>query len=187
MQIAKTSAYVLPNKDDGTMEIDMIRSALRSETDIHQPRTRLICLENTHNLCGGTVLPRGYVAQVRQLCVGRDVAIHMDGARLLNASVADGQSVAELLADVDSVTLCLSKGVGAPVGAVLGGKQAFIDECVTVSCTIIVCSELEIYANLSAAACARRACSLRQRLSHCGRCAIDCASITNTRSWCGAV
>jgi threonine aldolase len=104
-----------------------IRAAARPD-DPHRPRSRLLVLENTHNMAGGRVLDaagmRVRVAAARDL----GLAVHVDGARLANAAVASNCTASELVAGVDSVSLCFSKGLGAPVGSVLAGGEAFIRE-----------------------------------------------------------
>ncbi len=115
----------LPNQPDGTLEIEAIRAAIREE-DEHHPITRLISLENTHNRCGGVALSVEYTRQVRALADEFGLVLHLDGARLFNAAAALGVSARELAEPADSVTVCLSKGLCAPVGSVLCGSEAFI-------------------------------------------------------------
>jgi threonine aldolase len=117
----------LPNQPDGTLDLAQIEAAIRPE-NVHMPRTRLICLENTHNRCGGAVLSPEYCDAVGQLAKRHSLSVHLDGARLFNAAVALGVEVRELARSVDSVTFCLSKGLSAPVGAILCGEAAFIAE-----------------------------------------------------------
>jgi len=117
----------VPNQPDGTLDLDDIEAAIRGENP-HYPRTRLICLENTHNRCGGAVLRPEYMAAVRRIADRHGVAVHLDGARIFNAAVALGLPASELTKDVDSVTFCLSKGLSAPVGSVLCGSADFIYE-----------------------------------------------------------
>lgn len=118
---------VLANEADGSLAIDKIEAAIRAE-NVHFPRTRLICLENTQNKCGGRVLSPQYTAEVGQLAQRHGLKLHLDGARIFNAAVALGIDVKRLCADVDSVSLCLSKGLAAPVGSVICASQAFISE-----------------------------------------------------------
>lgn len=115
----------IPNQPDGTLALDDIRAAIRPD-DAHYPITRLISLENTHNRCGGTVLPVEYTLQVRALADERGLSMHLDGARLFNAAIALGKPARELAAPFDSVTFCLSKALCAPVGSVLCGSREFI-------------------------------------------------------------
>lgn len=115
----------IPNQPDGTLALDDIRAAIRPD-DAHYPITRLISLENTHNRCGGTVLPVEYMLQVRALADEWGLSMHLDGARLFNAAIALGKPARELAAPFDSVTFCLSKALCAPVGSVLCGSREFI-------------------------------------------------------------
>ena len=119
--------HPLPNLPDGTLDIDRLRRAIRNPTDIHQPPTRLICLENTHNRCGGVVLPPSYTEAVAELAHDAGARLHLDGARLFNASVATGIPAASLARGADSVMVCLSKGLGCPVGSILCGDRRFIE------------------------------------------------------------
>ena len=119
-------AHPLPNQSDGSIRLEDIRNGIRGE-DIHDPITRLVLLENTHNHCGGTVLGPDYLTQVGQLAHENGLYFHMDGARIFNAAAALGVEAAELAAPTDSITFCLSKGLCAPVGSVLCGSRAFID------------------------------------------------------------
>jgi len=102
-----------------------IRSAIRDE-NIHFPTTRLLCLENTHNRAGGTVISPEKMGELAEAARERGVSIHLDGARIFNAAVALGVDVKELVRDADSVMFCLSKGLGAPVGSILAGTREFI-------------------------------------------------------------
>jgi threonine aldolase len=115
----------LPNQPDGTLDLEQVRQAIR-EDDPHEPVTRLICLENTQNRCGGVVLSPAYTRQVADFAHARGLSVHLDGARLFNAAAALGVPAVELTAPVDSVTFCLSKGLCAPVGSVLCGSKEFI-------------------------------------------------------------
>jgi threonine aldolase len=115
------------NQRDGTLRLDDIRRAIRPE-NIHYPRTRLIALENTHMLANGAPLPPEYLKQVRAVADEHGLKIHTDGARIFNAAVALHVPVAELAHDSDSVEFCLSKGLSAPVGSLLVGREEFIAE-----------------------------------------------------------
>ena len=119
--------HTLPNQPDGTLRLEDIKAAIRPENP-HHPRTRLICLENTHNRCGGAVLTPEYSDSVGELARRHDIAVHLDGARVFNAAVALGVDVRELTRSADSVQFCLSKGLSAPVGSLLCGTEAFIAE-----------------------------------------------------------
>jgi threonine aldolase len=117
----------LPNQPDGTLVLEDIRAAVRPDDD-HQPVTRLIALENTHNRCGGVALSAEYTRAAGRLAREHGLRLHMDGARIFNAAVALGVSPRELAEPVDSITFCLSKGLCAPVGSVLCGSRTFIQE-----------------------------------------------------------
>ena len=118
-------SHQLKNQDDGTLALDDIRNAIRTE-NVHFPRTRLICLENTHNRCFGFPLHLDYLHSVRSIADENALKLHVDGARLFNAAVALGISVEELCGPVDSTTFCLSKGLSAPVGSLVCGNTGFI-------------------------------------------------------------
>jgi threonine aldolase len=115
----------LPNRPDGTLDLEDIRRAIRPD-DPHQPITRLVSLENTHNRCGGVALSVEYTRAVGELCRQHGIRLHLDGARLFNAAAALGVPASALAGPADSVTFCLSKGLSAPVGSLLCGSQAFI-------------------------------------------------------------
>ena len=110
---------------DGTLDLDEIRHAIRPDNE-HCPVTRLICLENTQGGVMGAPLPVSYVRQVSAIAREHDLKLHVDGARLFNAAAALGVSARELVEDADSISICLSKGLCAPVGSVIVGSRAFI-------------------------------------------------------------
>ena len=114
----------LDNAADGTIPLPAIEAAVKPN-DTHFARTRLIALENT---IGGKVLPAGYSAAVREVADARGLALHLDGARLWNAAVKQGVPPRTIAQDFDSVSVCLSKGLGAPVGSVLCGGRDFVKE-----------------------------------------------------------
>lgn len=117
--------HPLPNLPDGSLDLAQVEAAVRGD-DEHFPITRLICLENTHNRCGGTPLAPSFVSAVADLARSRGLRLHVDGARLWNAAVALDRAPAELVAEADSVSCCLSKGLAAPVGSVVAGSADFI-------------------------------------------------------------
>jgi threonine aldolase len=117
----------LPNQPDGTLTVSDIEGAIRPD-NVHFPRTRLIVLENTHNLCGGHPLDIDYMTAVGDVARRHGLKIHVDGARFFNAAVSLGVPAAKLAAEADSVSFCLSKGLGAPVGSVVCGSRDFISE-----------------------------------------------------------
>jgi threonine aldolase len=112
----------------GILTADQIRPAVRPD-DIHIPPTRLICLENTHNRAGGVVYPIEEIRRINTLAGEKGIRMHLDGARLFNASVASGVPVRDYAVLFDSVSICLSKGLGAPVGSMVAGGRDFIDRC----------------------------------------------------------
>ena len=112
----------IENAPDGSLPLDKIEAAIKPD-DIHFAPTRLLALENT---IGGKVLPQSYVADAVALARRHGLATHLDGARIVNAAVASNRSVKELAEGFDSVSVCLSKGLGAPVGSVLVGDEALI-------------------------------------------------------------
>jgi len=112
-----------------SLDVDDIRTAYREDNDDHYAKTALICLECTHNIMGGVPLPKSYIDEVGRVAHSEwnvRVPVHIDGARIMNASVALGTPVSELCASVDSISICLSKGLGAPLGTVLVGEEEFI-------------------------------------------------------------
>jgi threonine aldolase len=115
----------LPNQPDGSLALEDIRSAIRPD-DPHDPISRLVCLENTHNRCGGTCQSVAYTREVAAFAHERGLKVHLDGARIFNAATALGVPAKALAEPVDSVTFCLSKGLCAPVGSVLCGTKEFI-------------------------------------------------------------
>ncbi len=107
---------------DGTLDLDKVAAKIKPD-DFHHPRTRLLCLENT---TGNKVLPLSYQARAAEFARSRGLAIHLDGARIYNAAVRDGVDVREIAVHYDTVSVCLSKGLGAPVGSLLCGPAEFI-------------------------------------------------------------
>jgi threonine aldolase len=115
----------VPNQKDGTLALDDIRASIRTE-DVHHPITRLICLENTQNICGGVPLTVEYTRQVSDVARENNLSLHIDGARIFNSAVAQNVDVKELVTPADSVMFCLSKGLVSPVGSMLVGTEKFI-------------------------------------------------------------
>ena len=118
----------IEHEADGTLPLAKIAAAVKPHgpgLGAHYPRTKLLALENTW---GGRVLPAAYVADAAALARSKGLAVHLDGARAFNAAVASNTSVAEICKPFDSVSLCTSKGLGAPVGALLVGSQELIDK-----------------------------------------------------------
>lgn len=111
---------------DGTWDLDQLRAAFRPD-DYHQPITELVTIENTHSPSLGRPLSAAYTADVATIAHAQGVPLHVDGARLWNSVVAQGTTAAALLAEADSATFCLSKGLGCPVGSVVVGEPEFIE------------------------------------------------------------
>jgi len=117
----------LPTDHQGRMDSQAIERAVRSDNP-HLPRSRLVMLENSYGSRGGYPLPPEYFAEIGDVAARHGLAIHLDGARIFNAAVALERPAAELTADVDTITFCLSKGLCAPVGSVLCGSREFIHQ-----------------------------------------------------------
>jgi threonine aldolase len=111
----------------GAFTADDVRKVIRPRL-YYMPRTRLICVENTHNRAGGTIYPIELVREISDLARNEGIMLHLDGARLWNACVETEIRPAEYASYFDSVSVCLSKGLGAPVGSVVAGSARFIDE-----------------------------------------------------------
>jgi threonine aldolase len=118
--------HVVPTEPSGELPLSALSGAVRDIDDSHEAITRLICLENTHNRCGGVALSTDYMAAVQRFAHERGLLVHLDGARIFNAAVALGVDAREITRHVDSVQFCLSKGLAAPVGSILAGDAAFI-------------------------------------------------------------
>lgn len=118
-------SHQVPNQADGSLALGDILAAIRSD-DPHNPITRLVVLENTHNRCGGVYQTAAYTRAAGDLAHQHSISLHLDGARIFNAAAAQGLLAKELTSPVDSVTFCLSKGLCAPVGSVLCGSKDFI-------------------------------------------------------------
>lgn len=115
----------VPTVEDGSLDPLDVEASIRPENQ-HFPQTALVCMENTHNLTGGRPLGPGRIGAVAKVAEAHELPMHLDGARLFNASVALGLEAKELAGPFDSVTFCLSKGLSCPVGSVLCGSEEFI-------------------------------------------------------------
>jgi threonine aldolase len=131
-QFGGVSMRTVRNNADGSMPLVEVRAAIREHDACgHEPITRMIAVENTHNAAGGAVLPASFMAKLARLCA-RDreelerIPIHMDGARIWNAIAASKATPASIAEHADSLSVCLSKGLGAPAGSVLIGPKALI-------------------------------------------------------------
>lgn len=130
-QFGGISCHTLPNAFDGTFDITAVESNIRPN-DFFSTSTDLIAVEDTHNDCGGKVLPPKFVERLSLLCKSYKIPLHVDGARIWNAAVARKVSVAEVVQRIDSVSACLSKGLGAPVGSVLLGQNDYIEQAIRI-------------------------------------------------------
>lgn len=119
--------HPLTNQDDGTLDPNDILQGI-SPRDDHFAPTRLLAIENTHNVAGGRPLDSAATRRMADTAHGEGLRVHLDGARLFNAAVALNQSVADLAAPADSVSFCLSKGLSCPVGSLVVGETGFIEE-----------------------------------------------------------
>lgn len=113
---------------DGTLDHTALVNALPRSDDVHVALPGVVCIENTHNRCGGRVLPLAYLSELYQQTQQVTLPLHMDGARVFNAAVALGVDVRTITAQVDTVQFCLSKGLAAPVGSILAGPRPFIEQ-----------------------------------------------------------
>ena len=114
------------NSENGRLQPEQISRVIR-QPDIHEPRSALLCFENTHNRKGGTCLSPGQTEALCDVAHQAGLKVHLDGARVFNAAVAQQVNVRELTGPVDSVMFCLSKGLSAPVGSMLAGTAAFTE------------------------------------------------------------
>ena len=116
--------------ESGIMKPSDVKAAIRAEGSLsHYPETSLICLENTANRGGGTYYSLEAIQEIGAIARERSLAYHLDGARMFNAVVASGISAKDMVAPFDSISLCLSKALGCPVGSVIVGSRAFINRC----------------------------------------------------------
>ncbi|MFC2064726.1 low-specificity L-threonine aldolase [Chloroflexota bacterium] len=120
-------SFQLANQPDGSIKVEDILASIRGD-DPHEPVTKLIALENTHNRCGGSYQNLGYINEVCSIARENKLSVHMDGARIFNAAAASKVHVKKMVENVDSITFCLSKGLCAPVGSVLCGTDEFISK-----------------------------------------------------------
>src|ERR1700737_4889014 len=116
----------IPNHD-GLLEPNEVAHAIR-ERDEHFPNTRLVCIENTHNRGGGKALTADHTKKIAEVAHARGIGVHLDGSRLFNAAVALETTAADLAQPADTVNICFSKGLGAPVGSAIAGTREFIEK-----------------------------------------------------------
>lgn len=127
-QIAGVQLVTVVNKPDGTFSLKELKEKIRINPDVHEPFTTLIVVENTHNMCGGKVVPISWIDELSIIVKEHKIALHMDGARLFNACVQSNVSPERLCKSFDSINFCMSKGLGVPLGALLVGSKTFIEK-----------------------------------------------------------
>ncbi len=121
------SMKIIKNNEDGTFDLNELRNSI-NPVDDHKPKTTTISIENTHNECGGSPLELEFISEVKNISKKNNLKVHMDGARLFNASIAQNESIEDIVKNVDSLTFCLSKGLGCPVGSIISGSRDFINQ-----------------------------------------------------------
>jgi len=121
------SMKIIKNNKDGSFNLGELINSI-NPVDDHKPKTTTISIENTHNQCGGSPLELDFITKLKKISVENNLKIHMDGARLFNASVAQNDIIENIVKNVDSVTFCLSKGLGCPVGSIISGSKDFINQ-----------------------------------------------------------
>ena len=126
--LAATQVRTVPNDDMGRIDPQALDDIIRTGGNIQYPPTGLVCLENTHNRCNGGVLDAALTKSLADVAHSHGVPVHLDGARIFNASVALEAPASSLVEDVDDVSFCLSKGLSAPVGSLICGSQEFVDK-----------------------------------------------------------
>lgn len=125
--LASIMITTIDNKPDGTFDLDEFESMIRG-SDIHEPVTALVAVENTHNACGGKVLPLDWLEDLSNRAKKHSIPIHMDGARLFNATEYMKLPASRLVRDVDSISICFSKGLACPAGSIIVGSYHFIEQ-----------------------------------------------------------
>jgi threonine aldolase len=124
--IGGVSTRQIHELENGQLPLDQVKDVWRLDNDDHFAKTQVICLENTHNMMGGVPLPKQYINDMGSLCRTLGVKLHIDGARIFNATIALEEDIHDLCASADTVSICLSKGLGAPLGSVLVGDMETI-------------------------------------------------------------
>lgn len=108
-QVGGIYSRQVPNFSDGTFDLELVEDVIQDHTDTHCTKTKVICVENTQNMCGGRVLPQKFLDDLHELCVRHDIKLHMDGSRIINASLVTKQSLSEMCKHCDSINFCFSK------------------------------------------------------------------------------
>ncbi len=117
---------LLVNGDNGLMDIHEVESIFTTPYNVHKVTPKLLCLENTHNRGGGRIIPKDNIDILSQIAHDNGASVHLDGARLFNAAVATDMSAAKIVENVDSIQICLSKGLGCPIGSLIVGTEDFM-------------------------------------------------------------
>lgn len=125
--IAGVLLNTIPNKEDGTFSLKEFRSKIRGGDPLHEPKTTLVIVENTQNVCGGKVMPMEWLDELADICKEHKLNMHMDGARIFHAAEYLNVSVSRIARDFDSITFCLSKSLCCPAGSILVGSRDFIE------------------------------------------------------------
>jgi len=128
-QLGGVHPRTLTTREDGTFCLKEFKLKIRGD-DQHFPMTRLVAIENSHNKCGGRALPLPWIQEVSKICRENNLPLHCDGARIFNSCVSQGVSLKSILEHVDSASICLSKGLGCPVGSLIVGSKTLIDRAV---------------------------------------------------------
>jgi threonine aldolase len=124
--VANVFINKLQNNEDGTFSIEEVKKSVRGD-DCHDAITKLVVIENTHNMAGGKVLPLDWIEELSKVCKDNKLALHMDGARIFSAAEYLSVPVSRIARDVDSIQFCLSKNLCCPVGSLLVGSKSFVD------------------------------------------------------------
>ena len=119
-------SHQLNNNDDGTINLHDIKRSIRITNDAHYPKSKLLCLENTHNMCYGSPINTDYFKSISNITEHSNLKLHIDGARIFNAAVYFQKPVSDLVKHADSISCCLSKGLSCPAGSLILGNKKFI-------------------------------------------------------------
>ncbi|XP_023321463.1 probable low-specificity L-threonine aldolase 2 [Eurytemora carolleeae] len=128
-QLGGVHPRTVKNLQNGTFSLEELESKIRSD-DPHHPITSLVAIENSHNKCGGTALPLNWISDLSSVCRKNNLPLHCDGARIFNSCISQGEELSTLLQGVDTASICLSKGLGSPVGSLLVGNKEFIRKAI---------------------------------------------------------
>lgn len=126
-QLAGIQFATVKNLNDGTFSLEDVKRKIRIY-EFHEPITKLVLVENTHNMCGGKVLPMKFIDDLAIICRENNLKLHMDGSRIFNAAAYLNLPVSRIVRDCDTVNFALSKGLCAPVGSCLVGSKEFIEQ-----------------------------------------------------------